>query len=157
MATGASMPALLVVLVCSLFPVAALGQAAEQQVVLVRTGDGLFVAANPNGNVSTTAYAVPAGQELCLTDIVWSMSGPPNESMSLTLLNARIDRTSTWAFWFVTATLDSRGNATGQSTFKTGPKITQESEIVAVTPVGLSGAGFTIYGRQRAVSTSPCS
>jgi hypothetical protein len=58
---------------------------------------------------------VPEGQELCVTDILWIMNGPPNESLTLAL------------------------------------------NIVAVFPQGLSGAGFTLYGKQRPASSSPCS
>ena len=148
--------ALLVLLVCSLCPAALQGQAAEQQVVLVWTGSE-FVAASPDSSQSTTEYVVPEGQELCLTDIIWAMNGTPNGTLSMTLLNASADRTSSWRIWTVTATMSSIGDASGLSSFQSGPKITRNGEIAAVFPVGLSGAAFTLYGKQRAVSTAPCS
>ena len=154
--TKTGIPALLVLLVCSLFPAALQGQAAEQQVVLVWTGSE-FVAANPDSTQSTTEYVVPEGQELCLTDIIWAMNGTPNGTLSMTLLNASADRTSSWRIWTLTATMSSTGDASGQSSFQTGPKITRNGEIATVFPAGLSGAAFTLYGKQRAVSTAPCS
>ena len=143
-------------LLFSLFPAALQGQADEQQVVLVRTQAG-FVVANPDGTQSTTPYVVPEGQELCLTDIIWSVSGPPNAALNINLLNANVNGTSSWRIWMVTATFSGIGEATGQSSFQSGPKIGRNGEIVVNFPVGLTGAGFTLYGKQRATSTAPCS
>jgi len=154
--TKAGIPVLLVLLVCSLFPAALQGQADEQQVVLVRSEVG-FVAAYPDGLQSTTKYVVPEGQELCLTDITWTLTGAPGESLSTVLLNSNVDRSSSWRIWTVTATMNSRGEASGQSSFQSGPKIARNSEIIAVFSVGGSGAGLTLYGKQRASSTAPCS
>ena len=141
---------------CSLFPAALQGQAGEQQVVLVRTNTG-FVAAHPDGTQSTTKYVVPEGQELCLTDIIWALNGPPNSTLTVVLINANVDGTSSWRIWATTATMSAIRDASGQSSFQSGPKIARGSEIVAVFPLELSGAAFTIYGKQRASSTGPCS
>lgn len=149
--------ALLVLLVCSLFPAAVQGQADAQQVMLYRTGAGLFVAADSDGTLSTTKYVVPADQELCLTDIIWLMSSPPNLTLTMSLLNINADGATNYRIWSVTATMSDLGEAAGQSSFRTGPKITSNGEIQAQFPPGLSGAAFTLYGKQRAVSTAPCS
>ena len=154
--TKAGTRALLVLLVCSLFPAALQGQAGEQQVVLVRTNTG-FVAAHPDGTQSTTKYVVPEGQELCLTDIIWALNGPPNSTLTVVLINSNVDGTSSWRMWAVTATMSAIRDASGQSSFQSGPKIARGSEIVAVFPLELSGAAFTIYGKQRASSTGLCS
>lgn len=150
-------PTLLVLLLCSLLPAVLEGQAGERQVVLVRTPAGMFVEATPDGRQSTAKYVVPEGQELCLTDIVWIMNGPPNESLTMELNNVNLDGTSDWRIWTVTATMNASRDASGQSSFRTGPKITHNAEVRAGFPPGLSGAGFTLYGRQRPASTNPCS
>lgn len=153
----AGIRALLVALVCSLFPAAVHGQADAQQVVLYRTPAGIFVAASPDGTLSTTSYVVPDGQELCLTDILWTMSGPPNGTLSMSLVNANVDGTSNWVIWQVSATMSGTGIASGLSSFQTGPKIAGAGRVSSIFPQGLSGASFTLYGKQRALSTAPCS
>jgi hypothetical protein len=149
--------ALLVLLVCSLFPAAVQGQADEQQVMLYRTADGIFVAANSDGTLSTTQYVVPVGQEFCLTDVIWMMGSPPNLTLSMSLLNINADGATNYRIWSVTATTSGAGEAAGQSSFKTGPKITSNGQLQPLFPQGLSAASFTLYGKQRAASTAPCS
>ena len=81
-----------------------------EHVVLTRTADG-FVRANADGSQSSSVFSVPAGQELCLFDIVFSLSGEPNATASLTVSNANGDGSS-WRILTRNFVLDSQGRPT---------------------------------------------
>ena len=75
----------------------------------------------------------------------------------MSLLNINADGATNYRIWSVTATMSDLGEAAGQSSFKTGPKVTSNGEIRLQVSPDLSGAALTLYGKQRAVSTAPCS
>ena len=124
-----------------------------EHVVLTRTADG-FVRANADGSVSSSVFSVPAGQELCLFDIVFSLSGEPNATASLTVSNANGD-VSSWRILTRNFVLDSQGRAGGHETYKIGAKMTSNARLVP-SGTGVAGIGMTVFGVLRQSGSSPC-
>ena len=124
-----------------------------EQMVLTRTADG-FVRANPDGTQSTNVFSVPSGQELCLFDIVFSLSGEPNATATLTVSNMNGGGAS-WRILTSSVVLDSQGRAAGHETYKIGAKLSGNSRL---TPggTGVTGIAMTVFGVLRASGSSPC-
>ena len=124
-----------------------------EHVVLTRTADG-FVRANPDGTQSASVFAVPSGQELCLYDIVFSLSGEPNATATLTVSNTNGDGAS-WRLLTRSVVLDSQGRAAGHETYKIGPKLSGNSRLTP-SGTGVTGIGMTVLGVLRSSGGSPC-
>jgi hypothetical protein len=124
-----------------------------EHVVLTRTADG-FARANPDGTQSTSNFSVPSGQELCLFDIVFSLSGEPNATAMLTVSNTNGNGAS-WRILTQSVVLDSQGRAAGHETYKIGAKLSGNSRLTP-SGTGVTGIGMTVLGVLRSSSSSPC-
>lgn len=124
-----------------------------EHVVLTRTADG-FVRANADGTQSSSVFSVPTGQELCVFDIVFSLSGEPNATAMLTVSNANGDGPS-WRILTRGVVLDSQGRAFGHETYKIGAKLSGNSRL-SPGGTGVTGIGMTVFGVLRSSGSSPC-
>jgi hypothetical protein len=128
-------------------------QTPGQHLVLVRAAEG-FVLGNADGTLGTSAFAVPAGQELCVTDIGWSASGDPGAHAVVGAANLNVGGTA-WRMFTENVILDNQGRGSGDISFKSGPKLVTNGGISAIG-AGVTGLAMTVYGLLRPISAVGC-
>ena len=119
-----------------------------ENVTLVVNADGVLVAGNPDGTLSTEGFVVPVGHELILRDVVWYVLGEPGTDVRIGMVNTNIDGVSNYLMWQATPTLNASGEAAGTTSFRDGPIITTNG---GVSLFGTNPFNLTIYGTLRAL------